>query len=260
MEIRRLFLVLLPMCFIPMSFSFGQTIAEQAAQPSTQSHTMPPDYRSVQTRIHGVYITPVANAPFSAKVDVYSSEILANGQTEIRTTINRIARDSSGRIHNERRHLVPPSFKGDPALIETHIYDPATHLSVFLDPHTHVARETVLRKALPLDAVTPRPVSHTDSSVTEEDLGGQTLTGLSVQGKRKSRTIPADQSGTGKTVVVVDEYWYAPDLSIYLLVKHNDPRTGEQIVAVSEVDRREPDAAQFSVPANFKIADETPVD
>jgi hypothetical protein len=60
--------------------------------------------------------------------------------------------------------------------------------------------------------------------------------------------------------VVVDEYWYAPDLSIYLLVKHNDPRTGEQIVAVSEVDRREPDAAQFSVPANFKIADETPVD
>jgi len=242
---------------IPASYGFGQT----AGEPTPQSRTMPPDYRGVQTRIQGVYVTPIPNAPFSAKVDIYSSEILPNGQTEVRTTVNHIARDSSGRIHNERRRLVPPSFEGDPALLETHLYDPATRLNIFMNPYTHVARETVLRSPVPTVAPVPlRTAANPGSSVAEDVLGTQTLNALTVQGTRKSRTIPADQSGTGKPVVVVDEYWYSPNLSIYLLVKHNDPRTGEQIVAVSEVDRHEPDSAQFSVPANFKVADETPLD
>lgn len=65
-------------------------------------------------------------------------------------------------------------------------------------------------------------------------------------------------SGTGHDIVIVDEYWYSPDLSIYMIIKHNDPRTGEQLVAVSSVDRHEPDASVFAVPSNYKIVDETP--
>ena len=38
-----------------------------------------------------------------------------------------------------------------------------------------------------------------------------------------------------------------------------DPRTGEQIVAVTDVEKREPDATMFDVPANYKRVDETPV-
>lgn len=261
--VRRQFPKIVPflLCLLPISHGFGQTAAEPALPPSNNTRTMPPDYRGVQTRISGVFITPVPNAPFSAKVDIYSSEVLPNGQTEVRTTINRIARDSSGRIHNERRRLVPPSFQGDPALLETHIYDPATRLNIFLNPYTHIARETVLRSPVPSVAPVPlRTAPNPNSPVSEQDLGTQTLNALTVRGTRKSRTIPSNESGTGKPVVIVDEYWYSPDLSIYVLVKHNDPRTGEQFVAVSEIDRHEPDSSQFSVPANFKVADETPVE
>ena len=154
-------------------------------------------------------------------------------------------------------------FKASPFCSQTHLYDPATRLSVLLNPFTHIARETVLRRppsASPEQLrPNPQPDSRSSSAAAEEDLGKQTLNALSVQGTRKSRTIPAELSGTGKPTVVVDEYWYSPDLSIYVLVKHNDPRTGEQIVAVSEVNRHEPDSAQFIVPADFKVADETPV-
>ena len=45
---------------------------------------------------------------------------------------------------------------------------------------------------------------------------------------------------------------------MYLIVKHNDPRTGEQIVAVTHIDRHEPQAVQFVVPAIYKVVDETP--
>jgi hypothetical protein len=246
-----------------MSGQVSGQINAPGTPAQAQPRTTPPDYTGVRTRIPGVFLTPISGQPFSAKVDIFSSVILPNGETEVRTTINRIARDSSGRIHNERRRLVPPEFKGEPALLETHIYDPATHLNIFINPYTHIARETVLRRppiTPPADLPPHTAVSSGNPQVTEADLGTQTLNGVSLHGVRKSRTLAAEQSGTGKAVVVTDEYWYSPELSIYMLVKHNDPRTGEQIVAVSEVDRREPDSSQFSVPANFKVADETPVE
>ena len=101
---------------------------------------MPPDYRGVQTHIPGIFVTPIPNAPFSATVDIVSQQKLPDGTISIRTTINHIARDSAGRIYNERRMLVPNTFKGDPIILETHIYDPNNRLNVFINPHTHLAR------------------------------------------------------------------------------------------------------------------------
>ena len=67
-----------------------------------------------------------------------------------------------------------------------------------------------------------------------------------------------DVSGTGKPVVITDDYWYAPQLFVYLMIRHDDPRTGEQMVAVSEIDRRDPDSTLFNVPPEYKVVDETP--
>jgi hypothetical protein len=53
-------------------------------------------------------------------------------------------------------------------------------------------------------------------------------------------------------------YWYSPDLSVYLIVQHDDPRTGEQIVAVKDVERADPDVSAFAVPARYRIVDENP--
>jgi hypothetical protein len=64
-------------------------------------------------------------------------------------------------------------------------------------------------------------------------------------------------SGTGKPVVITDDYWYSPDLAIYMTIRHDDPRTGEQLVAVTHVERHEPSVETFVVPAEYKIVDET---
>ena len=55
---------------------------------------MPPDYGGVNVRVAGVFVTPVANAPFSATVDIVSKQKLPDGSFNIRTSIAHIARDA----------------------------------------------------------------------------------------------------------------------------------------------------------------------
>ena len=66
------------------------------------------------------------------------------------------------------------------------------------------------------------------------------------------------QGGTLKPLTVVDEYWYSEDLHLIMLEKHDDSRTGEQIVAVTNVQKTEPDAKRFAVPEGYRVVDLTP--
>ncbi len=219
-----------------------------------ETASTPPPYRGVEQHIAGVFVTPVPNVPFTATAEVESSQVLPDGSTEQKKTFNNIARDSAGRIYNERRSLVPSSFNGTPQILSMHLYDPQNRLSTFMDPFTHIARENVL----PKPEVDPtRQV--TNSSAQGEDLGSDTMENVQVHGTRKSKAIPAQFSGTGQAIVVTDEYWYSEDLHLNMLVKHNDPRTGEQTVTVTHVSRAEPDPVMFQVPSGYKIVDETPV-
>ncbi len=79
-----------------------------------------------------------------------------------------------------------------------------------------------------------------------------------MRGTRKTTTIPASASGTGKSIQVVDEIWYSDELRLNMLVKHTDPRTGQQIVTTTKIDRAEPAHSWFEIPPNYKIVDETP--
>jgi hypothetical protein len=123
-------------------------LAAPLAQEPTQH---PPDYPGVRIFIPGVFVTPVPGLPFSGTVEILSKQLLPDGTTYTRRTVNHIARNS-------------------------------------------------------------------------------------------------------------DDYWYSEDLKVYLVLKHNDPRTGEQVVGILDVDRKEPDAAMFRIPPEYKVVDETPVE
>lgn len=230
-----------------------------------QTVPTPREYRGVQVHIDGIFVTPVPNAPFSADVEIVSHQKLPDGSEHVVMTRNHIARSSSGRVRNERRRLVPATFQGEPRLLSVHLYDPSDRKSTFYDPATLLARETILPTppAAPATqqapALTiPRPSNTTGTGLSVTDLGQQTLDNVSLQGTRKTRLIPAAASGTGQPVEVTNEYWYSPDLAVYLIIKHNDPRTGEQIVAVTHITRGEPAVADMTVPPEYKVVDETP--
>jgi hypothetical protein len=241
---------------------FAAAFASHAQQPTAplrpaQAGPMVRDYAGPQVRIPGIFVTPIPNAPFSATVNIVSHQRLTDGTEHVVTTVNHIARASSGIIYNERRRLVPVGFQGEPMLLEGHIYNPSDHRSIFLEPPTRLARESILPRP-PAQIPGPTAPGPKLPGTVETDLGAQNLNGVELRGLRRERTIPAERSGTGQPVVITDDYWYSPDLFVYLIIRHDNPRTGEQIVAVSEIDRHEPDGTRFVVPQDYKVVDETP--
>jgi hypothetical protein len=230
-----------------------------AQEGATQN---PPPYRGVQTHVDGVFVIPVPNVPLTAVAEVESTQVLDDGSSVSKKTFNNIARDSRGRIYNERRSMVPATSNATPELISFHIYDPTTRLDTFLNPETHLAHQTAFQdRALVQATAQPQAsvVAVSRPGYQEQDLGTQSMENVVVHGVRKTRTVSASASGTGKPVIVTDEYWYSDELRLNMLVKHDDPRTGLQTVTITKVDRSEPPAATFEIPADYKIVDDTPV-
>ncbi len=240
-------------------FAFLLVVACPLAWSQENSPVKPPPYRGVSEHVEGIFVTPVPGVPLSAVIEVKSTNVLADGTNDVKKTAENIARDSLGRIYNERRELVSPSFTGKPQLLSFHIFDPATRLNTFLDPSTHLARQTTLppRPSVP-EAIPDSKVVARNPLLQEQDLGTEIMADVVVRGTRRSRMVPANASGTGKEIVVTDEYWYSDELHLNMLVKHDDPRTGQQTVTVTRVDRGEPDQAKFEIPAGYRVVDETP--
>ncbi|MGA8368040.1 MAG: hypothetical protein WB716_12045, partial [Candidatus Acidiferrales bacterium] len=49
------------------------------------------------------------------------------------------------------------------------------------------------------------------------------------------------------------ERWYSPDLQMNVLVKRSDPRMGQTVFQLSDIQRKEPDASLFQVPADYTM-------
>jgi hypothetical protein len=206
-----------------------------------------------------IFITPVPNLPFSGVVSVERSVVLRNGSVVDFKTIRNIGRDSRGRIHNESRMQVPASSTDTPEVLRIHLYDPQTRISTMINPAEKTFRtKTVshppstvpptIRYASPAGEGLPQ-----SEFTKEEDLGIHDMEGVQVRGIRQTQTIAAENSGTGKEIVITDEHWYSEDLRINLMVKHSDPRRETVTMRVAQITRTEPDAALFEVPAGYKF-------
>jgi hypothetical protein len=199
----------------------------------------------------GISIPDVPGKPFSATAVLEIERYWSDGSSQVRRTINLVARDSEGRTHNEVRRLMPEYFHGSPQLLSVRLFDPLTRIRTDLDPGIHVARQQLIPKN-PKTDVTPNPALRT------EDLGTATMNGLEVKGTRRTTTIPAKASGTGDPVEVEDEFWYSDELHLNLLVRHSDPRVGVDTVGLSNLKREEPPAGMFHIPAGYQVLNVTP--
>jgi hypothetical protein len=88
-----------------------------------------------------------------------------------------------------------------------------------------------------------------------ESLGTQTIGGVTAEGTRSTLTIPAGEVGNTQPLEIVDETWYSPELQITVMTRHRDPRSGETIYRLTNINRSEPDRALFEVPADHTVRD-----
>ncbi|HEX4603132.1 MAG TPA: hypothetical protein VH724_04000 [Candidatus Angelobacter sp.] len=225
----------------------------------------------------------VTGAPYTATATTESTQILGDGNKIVNKTTSSMARDSQGRTRRETTfNRLGPLQVESPKMV--FINDPTTHTQYILKDGgegTKVVRNETGWNAGPdiveLRGTRERSVQQkvivtegghgeheivtqghgmrrqSSDQVKHEDLGTQTLEGVSAEGKRETITIPAGQIGNERAIEIVSETWYSPELHTMVVRKHSDPRVGETVFKLTDIKRSEPDAALFQAPAGTKM-------
>ena len=216
----------------------------------------------------------VTAAPYTATATTESTQVLGDGNRIVNKTSSFVARDSQGRTRRETDlHRIGTMQVDSPKTV--FINDPTTHTQYIFTPGgeaTKVVRsegnwkespqiiELRSQRELRLKDKTMVTVQHegqqnkeSSEQVKHEDLGTQTIEGVSAQGKRETVTIPAGQIGNEKPIEIVTETWFSPELHTMVLRKHSDPRLGESTYRLTDIKRNEPDASLFQAPAGAKV-------
>jgi TonB family protein len=86
-----------------------------------------------------------------------------------------------------------------------------------------------------------------------ESLGKQSVEGVEAEGTRETVTIPAGEVGNELPIEIINERWYSPALQTIVMTKHSDPRFGETVYRLTNIDRSEPAKTLFEVPADYTV-------
>lgn len=220
--------------------------------------------------LHGGKV--VKGAPFSATASSESTQTLQDGTSIHRTTSSALYRDGQGRFRREvtLSGFGPLQTSGKPHTMIT-IGDPVAGAHYMLDPEQKVAHKMTPHtggrggafsdeKAQAFEQRMQQRIARQEAegTVKKESLGTQVINGVTAEGTRITHTIPAGQIGNDKPIQIVFERWYSPDLQIVVKSTRSDPRFGTTTYALTNVQRAEPAAALFTVPADYTVKEGRP--
>jgi hypothetical protein len=213
--------------------------------------------------VHGGKV--VTGAPFSATATAETTQTLQDGTTIHRTSSTVLYRDSQGRSRKEvtLSGFGPLEASGKPRTMIT-ISDPVAGTHYMLNPDEKVAHKMIAHlngdgpppdKAQAFKQKMQQKLQSDEASgaLKKESLGTQTISGISAEGTRTTRTIPVGQIGNDKPIQVVFERWYSSDLQIVVKSTRTDPRFGTTTYTVTNLQRKDPAADLFTVPADYTV-------
>jgi hypothetical protein len=205
-------------------------------------------------------------APFSATSTSESSQTLQDGTAIHRTSTGALYRDSEGRS----RHEV--TFTGVGALAATGgpkkmvtIFDPVAGVHYMLHEDKKIADKMSIHghggkpgnagdaEEFHQKMQAREQKAEASGALKKESLGTQMVNGVNAEGTRVTHTIAAGEIGNDKPITVVSERWYSPDLQTVVKSSHSDPRFGTTTFALTNIQKTEPAAALFTVPADYTV-------
>jgi len=201
----------------------------------------------------------VTGVPFSAVAVSESTQTLADGNHIARKTETNLFRDSQGRFRKEVTlpAIGPLATSGQPKSF-VFINDPVAGTNFILHPDAKTVEKIEMPFGKMKDLINSKMEFHhqhalAEGSLKKEDLGTQTIAGVSAQGTRVTHTIPAGQIGNEKAITIVSEHWYSNDLQIMVMSKRSDPRFGDTTYTLTNIQRQEPAASLFAVPSDYTV-------
>lgn len=231
---------------------------------------------------------PVTGAPYTATAVTETTQVLADGNRIVNKTESQLARDSQGRTRRQETiSNIGLLATNAPKMVL--INDPVDKVRYVLDLNdktAHVIKDPAGVRTLMGPGGVGKPLppgagpvtvekkiivaggapgvdervwvnSAGDPSQTKtESLGTQMIEGVSAVVTRTTRTIPAGEIGNERPLEITSEVWTSPDLQMVILSKRNDPRIGETVYRLTNIQRAEPDPSLFHIPSGFTTKSE----
>jgi hypothetical protein len=237
--------------FLLIAGCFFSVLVFAAQEPSRG----PDHIASSRTRVSGIEILPIPNKPFSANRSTDWTHKLADGRTITEHVDAFLARDSYGRIYQERHRFVRAG-SGDPAPLRgIRLTDPVAKTDLSCDSRARDCKLSVYSPQTLFETTPEGTYDRGTLTFDREYLEPDTIEGIPVAGTRETTTIVSAASGKERPVVSIREFWYSDDLQTNLAVTRIDPVKGRQVIRLSHISRTEPDSHLWDVPAGFKVRD-----
>ena len=84
------------------------------------------------------------------------------------------------------------------------------------------------------------------------------VNGVNANGTRTTHTIATGEIGNSAPIQIVSERWYSPDLQTVVQSTRTDPRFGTTTFSLSNIQKTEPAATLFGVPADYTVKEGGP--
>ncbi len=241
-------------------------VAVAAAQGTFNTRVPPPQGPADTMKFIGIEMAGggavVKSAPYSATVTTEFTQTLADGNRIHRTTTGAAYRDSEGRTRMEQTVVLGPLGEKGGSRQMVVIRDPVAGTMYTLYPEDKVVVKMPPPPAPPAlgggamrqhaAGVPGGMVAHTQEFKTES-LGTKAVEGVNAEGTRTTVTIPAGQVGNERAIEMVDERWYSPQLKVTVMSRHSDPRMGETVYRLTNINQAEPARALFEAPGDYTV-------
>ncbi|HZP06091.1 MAG TPA: hypothetical protein VFB43_14410 [Terracidiphilus sp.] len=254
--------LLLALSFSLLSAQQPQILPDQAQnQEQNGVPTVTMHDGGVDQVLQSIYVPPILNAPFTAIVHTEWIRSLSDGGTFTVVNQRQIARDSTGRLYEERWLLVPKGGKVKSLMNVIQIADPSAHTlcNCFL---LRKPRQCVIENYRASATAVYRPSQEQNSPLpngdgfrTHEDLGIQDISGIATVGTRDTTTINQGVFGNDRPYNMIRESWFASSLGINLKSEITNPSFGKEVFTLTDVSQSAPDPKLFEIPEGFEIVD-----
>jgi len=211
----------------------------------------------------------VTEAPFSADATTTVTQVLGDGTRIEQITTARFFRDRAGRVRREQTiaGLGALNGRGNAETI-TIDPDPGDATAYTLDPMTRTARRAP-RLVFTSVAVGPAIRLNTGTVMlngnlvsaqpvwraTAEQLGTRQFDGVKAVGRKTTSVIPTGDIGNDRPIEITDERWESPELRMLVYSRTSDPRTGVVEYRLTNINRSEPPADLFTIPADYTVVE-----
>jgi|SRR5665213_1583442 len=210
----------------------------------------------------------VVGRPLSATEERHTLQTLGDGTRIENTETDKFYRDGQGRTRIER---------SSGAIL---IQDPVQGSSAEINGNSKMVRRSTFKTTMPSIGVAVSSVdadklkaemkAQAGADISKEiaiqmgkataeaaarnseDLGYQSVNGVTAQGFRNTTTIPAGKIGNDRPIQIVSERWYSNDLQMNVKTVNSDPRFGETTYQLTNILQGAPDPSLFQVPTESR--------